>query len=88
MNNWKVYILKCADDTLYTGITTDLPNRIKQHQTGKGAKYTRGRGPFEITSVLSDLDKGTALRVESFIKKCPRKLKIRALTIMCKVKDA
>ena len=44
--SWVVYILKCKDESLYTGITNDLPNRIVAHETGKGAKYTKGRGPF------------------------------------------
>tara|TARA_B100001250_G_C19641350_1_gene718421 strand:+ start:469 stop:732 length:264 start_codon:yes stop_codon:yes gene_type:complete len=86
MNNWKVYILKCADDSLYTGVTTNLANRVEAHQQGKAAKYTRGRGPVEVVGFLPDLDKGTALQIESFIKKCPRKLKIRALKLMCKLR--
>lgn len=78
--------MKCADNTLYTGITTDLTARVRAHQLGKAAKYTRGRGPVEVENFLPGLDKSTALQVESFIKKCPRKLKIRALKLMCKVK--
>jgi len=85
MKTWKVYILECADNTLYTGITTDLARRIDQHQSGKGAKYTKGRDPVKVVDVLSGLDKSTALQVESFIKKCPRKLKIKALKLMCKI---
>ena len=46
-NSWKVYILRCADGTLYTGITDDVPARLRAHRSGKGAKYTRGRGPLE-----------------------------------------
>ena len=87
MDNWKVYILKCADDSLYTGATTDLAKRVSAHQQGKAAKYTRGRGPVEVVGFLTGLDKSTALQIESFIKKCPRKLKIRALKLMCKLKD-
>jgi putative endonuclease len=77
--------LKCSDGSLYTGITTELARRVKQHQTGKGAKYTRGRLPVEVVDSLSGLDHSTALQIESFIKKCPRKLKIKALEMMCKV---
>ena len=43
---WTVYILQCRDGTLYTGITDDLQRRLRAHQEGKGAKYTRGRGPL------------------------------------------
>lgn len=45
---WYLYILRCGDGTLYTGITTDVEARLSQHRCGKGAKYTRGRGPLEL----------------------------------------
>ena len=45
---WSVYILRCGDGTLYTGITDDVPTRLQAHRNGKGAKYTRGRGPLEL----------------------------------------
>ena len=45
---WFLYILRCGDGTLYTGITTDVPRRLEAHRQGKGAKYTRGRGPLEL----------------------------------------
>ncbi len=47
-NIWYLYILRCRDGTLYTGITTDVEKRFEAHQNGKGAKYTRGRGPLEL----------------------------------------
>lgn len=46
--DWTVYILECADGSLYTGITNDLPRRLGQHESGQGAKYTKGRGPFRL----------------------------------------
>ena len=46
--NWYVYILRCGDGTLYTGITDDVSARLEAHRSGKGAKYTRGRGPLEL----------------------------------------
>lgn len=46
--NWYLYILRCRDDTLYTGITTDVDKRLEAHRSGKGAKYTRGRSPLEL----------------------------------------
>ena len=45
---WYLYILRCGDGTLYTGITTDVQRRLADHRAGKGAKYTRGRGPLEL----------------------------------------
>lgn len=62
-----------------------MVRRVRQHQLGKGAKYTRSRLPVEIVNFLPGLDRSTALQVESFIKKCPRKLKIKALEMMCRV---
>ncbi len=45
---WYLYILHCGDDTLYTGITTDVDHRLEAHRSGQGAKYTRGRGPLTV----------------------------------------
>ena len=45
---WYLYILRCKDGSLYTGITTDVSRRLEEHRRGKGAKYTRGRGPLEL----------------------------------------
>ncbi len=73
---WKLYILRCGDGSLYTGITTDVAARFAQHSDGKGAKYTRGRGPLEL--VYSE-DCGThsdALKREWEIKALPRVQKI------------
>ncbi len=67
-----VYILKCADDTLYCGYTNDLQKRLLCHQSGKGAKYTRGRLPVELVYFEQIDDKGDALRREHEIKKMPR----------------
>jgi putative endonuclease len=85
---WFVYIIECHDGSLYTGITTDLMMRIKKHQLGKGAKYTRGRGPVKLRVSLKVDTQSMALQIESFIKKCPKKLKVRALELMNTIKDA
>ena len=62
---WYVYILRCGDGTLYTGITDDVPRRLAVHRAGKGAKYTRGRGPLELVYQEQAPDKSAALRRES-----------------------
>ncbi|GAA0353304.1 GIY-YIG nuclease family protein [Bacillus horti] len=64
-----VYMLRCKDHSLYTGYTTDVQRRLKRHEEGKGAKYTRGRGPFEIVYVEECGDKSYALQREAAIKK-------------------
>ena len=80
---WSVYILKCADDTLYTGITDDVARRIAQHNAGKGAKYTRGRGPVRMCYLESCDDKSAALRREYEIKSMTRAEKLSMITDCC-----
>lgn len=75
MEYW-VYILRCRDGTLYTGITTDLSRRITAHNSGKGAKYTRGRGPVTLVYRESCPDKSAALRRELAIKRLSRRDKL------------
>ena len=75
MNTWKLYILRCADGTLYTGITTDVEKRLEAHRTGKGAKYTRGRAPLELVYREECGDHSTALKREIEIKKLTREEK-------------
>ena len=65
---WYVYILRCADATLYTGSTTDPERRVKTHNSGKGAKYTRSRRPVEIVYLETAADKSAAFRREAAIK--------------------
>lgn len=73
---WVVYILRCSDDTFYTGITTDLEARLKKHNEGGGAKYTRGRTPCQIVFTEQHPDKSSAAKRESAIKKMPSRKKI------------
>ena len=79
MNTWKLYILRCGDGTLYTGITTDVENRLEAHRTGKGAKYTRGRGPLELVYREDCGDHSAALKREIEIKKLSREEKERLI---------
>ncbi|MBC8570340.1 GIY-YIG nuclease family protein [Zongyangia hominis] len=67
-----VYILRCADGTLYTGWTNDLHSRLAAHNAGKGAKYTKGRRPVELMYWETHLTKGDALRRECAIKRLTR----------------
>lgn len=74
-----VYILRCSDDTLYTGITTDLERRLSEHNSGTGAKYTRGRGPVTPVWWEKAPDKSAALRRELEIKALPRAEKLKLI---------
>lgn len=73
---WFVYIVRCADDTLYTGITTDVAERIIKHNQGQGAKYTRGRGPVILIYQEKQVDKSAASQREAEIKKLTRQEKL------------
>jgi putative endonuclease len=67
-----VYILWCADDTLYTGYTTDVERRVAEHDSGEGAKYTRGRTPVELVHVESYGSRSAAMSREYEIKQLSR----------------
>lgn len=69
---WFVYLARCADGTLYTGIARDVAARIAAHDAGKGARYTRGRGPLVLCAVRRCTSKGDALRLELAVKRLPR----------------
>lgn len=70
-----VYILECRDGTLYVGSTNDIDKRLAAHNTGKGAKYTRGRTPVTLRYSESFQTKGAALKREARLKRLPRKQK-------------
>lgn len=74
---WSVYLLQCGDGTLYCGIALDVAARLELHQSGKGAKYTRGRGPLQLVYSEACATKAEALRRERAIKRLPREAKLR-----------
>ena len=74
---WYVYIVRCADATLYTGITNRIEARVAAHNAGRGARYTRGRLPVELIYVELHRGRGEALRREAQIKRLPAAAKRR-----------
>jgi uncharacterized protein (TIGR02453 family) len=72
---WYVYLLRCGDGTLYTGVTTEPGRRLAQHAAGRGAAYTRGRGPLAMVHLEPAADRGAALRRELAIKRMSREEK-------------
>jgi putative endonuclease len=76
-SDWIVYILECADQTLYTGITNDLDHRINEHENGRGAKYTRGRAPFTLLYTETHSSRSQALKREAKIKSFDRATKLQ-----------
>ena len=76
-----VYILECSDGTLYTGVTNDLEKRIKLHNEGKGAKYTKGRGPVVCKYLEKVSDRSLALKREFEVKKLSKKEKEKLFNV-------
>jgi len=73
MPEWSIYLLRCADGSMYTGIATDVSRRISEHEQGKrGAKYLRGRGPFELVYQRAVGDRSVATRIEYCVKQLSR----------------
>ena len=70
-----VYVLRCGDDTLYTGYTTDVERRVAEHDAGEGAKYTRGRTPVELVHVEAYETQSAAMSREYEIKQLSRSRK-------------
>ena len=76
---WVLYILECGDGTFYTGITDDLKRRLKAHSQGKGAKYTRGRGPLKLRYLEACEDHSAALKLEYQMKQRTRQQKLELI---------
>ena len=77
--SWYVYVLRCADNTLYTGITTDVTRRVEEHNRGVGAKYTRCRTPVALLLVEEAGDRSSAARREHVIKRLTRRGKLELI---------
>jgi len=73
---WHIYIIRCKDSKLYTGITKDLKRRIKEHKSGNGCKFTKYRTPIKLVYSEKAISRSCALKREAAIKHLPRKKKI------------
>jgi len=82
MNNgkWVVYLLRCSDNSLYCGISNDIKNRVIEHNSGKGAKFTKSRRPVELVGISPEMTKSEALKLEYKIKQLPADKKLSKLT--------
>ena len=76
-----VYLLRCADDTLYCGWTTDIERRLAAHRSGIASRYTRSRRPVELAVVIPVANRSAALREEARIKRLPRDAKLRLIEV-------
>jgi predicted GIY-YIG superfamily endonuclease len=76
---WSLYVLRCGDGSLYTGVALDVSARLLQHRDGKGARYTRGRGPLLVLQQTRCRDRSVALRAEHAFKRLSRSVKEEVL---------
>lgn len=77
--SWILYVVRCQDGSLYCGITNNLARRLEQHNQGRGARYTRGRGPVVLVRSWPAFDRAAALRAESAFKSLRKDAKERKL---------
>jgi len=77
---WVVYLVRCADESLYCGITNNIEKRLVAHNSGRGSKYTKSRMPVEVAGVSSNMTKSEALKLERHIKRVPSGKKVFELT--------
>jgi len=75
-----VYIVRCSDDTLYTGWAVDVAARVKQHNAGRGAKYTRARRPVKLIYSEEHASRAEAMRRERAVKRLPRAKKLQLVS--------
>lgn len=77
---WSVYLVRCRDESLYAGVAIDVPGRVRQHNKGEGAKYTRGRGPVVLVYSEEVGERGDALRREYVIKQLSKAQKLHLIS--------
>ena len=76
---WCVYLIRCGDGTFYAGMTNDLWKRLAAHEAGRGARYTRGRGPLTVVHVERKRSRSSALKREAALKRLDRRAKLDLL---------
>jgi len=78
--SWSLYIIRCRDESLYTGITTDIPRRLKEHNAKKGAFYTQNKTPVELVYQEAMANQSEALKREAAIKRLTKKQKLELIS--------
>jgi putative endonuclease len=79
VSEWSIYLIRCRDGRLYTGISNDVPERMKAHGAGQGAKFTRGRGPFTLAFTRVVGNRSMASKLEYRVKRLRRRDKERLI---------
>jgi putative endonuclease len=85
--SWYLYLIRCGDGTLYTGISNDVARRLAAHHGGKGARYLRGRGPLVLARKIRVGDRSVATRIEARVKKFSRTKKEDLIRGKIRLKD-
>jgi len=84
---WHLYLVRCRDGSIYTGISTDVKRRLEAHRSGRGARYLRGRGPMELVRKIRVGSHGDALKVERKVKRMSPARKEKLIAGKIKLKD-
>jgi len=89
MNNWFLYLIRCGNGRLYTGITTDVERRFEEHKSGdkKGSKYLRGKAPLKLVMKKRVGDRSMALKIEAKVKKLPKTEKELLINDKIKIRE-
>lgn len=87
MKPWHLYLVRCGDGSLYTGISNDVARRLEAHRCGRGARYLKGRGPLVLARKLRVGSRGDALRVERQVKRMKREQKEKLIAGKIRLKD-
>jgi putative endonuclease len=87
MKPWFLYLVRCADGSIYTGASTDVARRLDQHRSGRGSRYLRGRGPLVLVRKFRVGDRGEALKAERRVKRLPRARKEDLIRGRIRLKD-
>jgi putative endonuclease len=87
VKTWYLYLIRCGDGTLYTGISNDVARRLAEHRSGKGARYLRGRGPLALVRMIRVGDRSSATRIEARVKKFSRTKKEDLIQGKTKIRD-
>lgn len=87
MKPWYLYLLRCGDNTLYTGISNDVARRLAAHRSGRGARYVRGRGPLALARKIRIGSNGDAIKVERQVKRMSAARKEKLIAGKIRLKD-
>ena len=87
LKSWYLYLVRCGDGSIYTGVSNDVGRRLSEHRSGKGARYLRGRTPLTLARKIRVGSRGDALKIELRVKRLPRDKKEKLIQGQVRLKD-